>query len=528
MDSTRSGPRRAARRRALPAVLAVIGVLALAGCTLGPSQRPPLATSASAGAAGATTPPSSVIGPGGPGRQVDPIEWSACRDLDPVDPATGARYRVDCGEVVAPGAAGDPFGGRVIGVSRARAPGVADDAPNLVVLAGEPGQRGRADVVRAAADLSADVRDRFAIVTVDLGGTGPMGLDCLAPSDARTLTSLGADPTIPNAADALAGLSRSLVIACGDMEGAGLTSINSTTAADDLDSVRAALGEQTINLLGQGFGATLAAVYAHRYPGRVERLVLDGPADPLQDPVSHAAAVARAQTAALEAFATACQSFAGGCPLGADPATAVSDLVGGLDEASSPGPGLPTGGTVLLLLLLELGDPTGWPELAGTLAAAVQGDTGQLEARIAANLGLAAPVRWIAASIVYRCNDTALRMSPQQMEQAVSEIRADAPLFGPFAMGLIGICASWPAPDAALGAVTAAGTPPFLVLGSVGDPVAPYPAVQSLVGQMGSARLLSWQSSRHGAYPASPCVTHAVDDYLAGGALPLVGTLCPP
>ena len=46
--------------------------------------------------------------------------------------------------------------------------------------------------------------------------------------------------------------------------------MNSTGAADDLDALRAALGARTtLTLIGQGFGATLAAVYADRYPGRV-------------------------------------------------------------------------------------------------------------------------------------------------------------------------------------------------------------------------------------------------------------------
>ena len=52
------------------------------------------------------------------------------------------------------------------------------------------------------------------------------------------------------------------------------------------------------------------------------------------------------------------------------------------------------------------------------------------------------------------------------------------------------------------------------MLGAVDDPVAPYEAVRALAGQLSSATLVSWQSGRHGSYPASACVAAAVDGYL--------------
>ena len=114
------------------------------------------------------------------------------------------------------------------------------------------------------------------------------------------------------------------------------------------------------------------------------------------------------------------------------------------------------------------------------------------------------------------------------MSAAVETIRPQAPLLGPYTVGLVGLCSSWPAPEAALGAVKATGAAPILVVGAVDDPVAPYEAVRSLAGQLGSATLISWQSGQHGSYPDSPCVTAAVDAYLLSGELPAVGTLCPP
>jgi hypothetical protein len=132
------------------------------------------------------------------------------------------------------------------------------------------------------------------------------------------------------------------------------------------------------------------------------------------------------------------------------------------------------------------------------------------------------------AAIIYGCNDIALRISPDQLTAAVEQVRPEAPLLGPFTLGLLGICTSWPAPEAALGGVKATGAAPMLITAAVDDPVAPYAAARSLAGQLGSATLISWQSGEHGTYPESPCITAAVDNYLLNRTVPAVGSLCPP
>ncbi len=95
---------------------------------------------------------------------------------------------------------------------------------------------------------------------------------------------------------------------------------------------------------------------------------------------------------------------------------------------------------------------------------------------------------WLDAAIIYalqrqpRCGSPRTRLSA-----AVEKVRPQAPLLGPYTLGLVGVCSSWPAPENALGAVKATGAAPILVLGAVDDPVAPYASVQSLAGQLGSA-----------------------------------------
>src|SRR4029079_13326578 len=104
------------------------------------------------------------------------------------------------------------------------------------VVRGEPGENGRSRVASVAAGLSPAIRDHFAVITVDLVGTGRSGpVDCLSGFDTRTLLPLGVDPTEPAAAEALAELARSLTFECGDVGGAALSRVHSTASAEHVD-----------------------------------------------------------------------------------------------------------------------------------------------------------------------------------------------------------------------------------------------------------------------------------------------------
>ncbi len=65
--------------------------------------------------------------------------------------------------------------------------------------------------------------------------------------------------------------------------GVDLSGYNTNENADDIDDLRAALGYQTINLLGYSYGTLLAQVYIRRHQEHVGRVVLVGPEAPDQD-----------------------------------------------------------------------------------------------------------------------------------------------------------------------------------------------------------------------------------------------------
>jgi pimeloyl-ACP methyl ester carboxylesterase len=519
-------------RRLRPVLVTAFCALLATGCTVGPSSRPPLAVYGAPATTTATTsaaPTGIPTGPGGPGRNSEPIRWTDC----PADVPTGAgdvTFTVECGTIRVPVSYAGSGQVLTLDVARARGAGVGDDAENLVVLRGSPGQNGRDRVAAVAGNLPEAIRSKYAVITMDLRGTGDSpAAECLSRSSVRQVVARDADPSAGSAADILQNLARQLTFDCTDNVGQDLSSYNTTAAADDLDTLRAALGTDTLDVLGQGAGATLGAVYADRYPGRVGRMVLDSPTDPLAAPDEAAKSRAAALDTALDTFVRSCADFPTGCPLGDDPRTKIDNMLVVLGDGQVADNGLLiTGGSVLLLLSDRLGDSASWPDLAQALNAAAGGNVDPVAEMIAERWGVTESRNLIDGLVVYGCNDTTQRLPPAEAASRAAAMPADD-LFGRYLVGQVSVCSAWPAPDQALGTrISGTGARPILVLGAVDDPVTPYDGARSVAGQLASARLVSWQSGDHGAYPGGACMNNAVDAYLTEGSLPPTGTLCPP
>jgi hypothetical protein len=75
--------------------------------------------------------------------------------------------------------------------------------------------------------------------------------------------------------------------------------------------------------------------------------------------------------------------------------------------------------------------------------------------------------------------------------------------------------------------ITAAGSAPILVVGTVHDPATPYAAAGVLAKTLGTGHLLSWNGEGHTAYGrGSTCIDTKVNDYLIDLSVPPAGTLC--
>lgn len=513
------------------AALLVVLLLVPTGCTVGPSSRPALATQGQRPAVtGSTAPSTPPTGPGGPGRQADPLDWGSCPSDVPAESRSGKAFLLECANLAVPLTYATPRSSTLtLTVARARTAATPDNATDLVAIFGDPGVNGVGRLADIAGELPAALLADHAIVTLDLRGSTAVSRRMACFHSATVIDLLGPpiDPTKDADAAAVGKLAQRAAFDCADQVGSSITEFSSTAAADDLDSLRSALGVEKLRFIGRGFGATLGADYAHRYPARVDKMVLDSPSDPQPTAADTATARAVALEAAMDEFAADCTAQPAGCPLGANPRAAVGRLIADLgDIGDSDGRYLITGGSVLLLLSRLLGQPDQWPTLTAALAAA-RSESADVSKLSAILTGEQQDEHLLETALAYTCNDTAQRLIGASLIDAATAAKAKAPMFGAFMIGQAGLCSAWPTATTPIGRLSAVGAAPILVAGAVQDPIAPYSGIKSLAAALDSATLISWQSGSHQTFPNSSCISTAVLNYLKHGTS-AANQLCPP
>ena len=101
-------------------------------------------------------------------------------------------------------------------------------------------------------------------------------------------------------------LTDNLTLIFYDQRGGGRSSLPDTTAlgadafVQDLEAVRSYFGLRRMRLLVHSFGAVLAARYAEAYPGRVDRIVLNGATGPVRAIAGRAAELAASRRSPTE------------------------------------------------------------------------------------------------------------------------------------------------------------------------------------------------------------------------------------
>ena len=319
-------------------------------------------------------------------------------------------------------------------------------------------------------------------------------------------------------------LARVFTFGCQDAVDADMVFFNTAQVADDLDSLRSALGRDTIDLLGIGHGATAAAVYVDRYPGRAGHVVLDGPADSATGPVDRAVTSAEQFERALQTFFADCAAQPD-CALGADPAATLQKAIDALDhDPLETSIAVPNSGALLWALVMALPDRDRWPDLVHAIDAAADGDPNPVADAL--TTFLADPPVQVDTRLMLGCNDTDQRISDADLATATTTAAGKAPTFGSFLVAVSALCKLWPAPETPLGPLHGTGAPPVLVIGGVDDPVAPFAGVQAVAGQLGSAVLVNYSGLGHGGYLHSDCIAALTDPFLLAGTLPAPGTLC--
>ena len=164
--------------------------------------------------------------------------------------------------------------GRRITLSIVRVPAISERkaADPLFILAGGPGMGAQEMYPTVAAAFSRVGRDRD-IILLDQRGTGTSTpLACALDPDGALLR--GKEATVEDI-DAAARDCLDTLRAKHDVR-----QYTTSVAVRDLETVRAAIGAERINLYGISYGTRVAQHYLRRHPDRVRSVVLDGVVPP--------------------------------------------------------------------------------------------------------------------------------------------------------------------------------------------------------------------------------------------------------
>jgi pimeloyl-ACP methyl ester carboxylesterase len=445
------------------------------------------------------------------------VSWTPCPGDQPEE--RGWPEQAACGTVRVPLDYANPAHGTAeLLLNRFPATGPGPRLGSLLVNFGGPGISGVTTLADQAGGELTRLNTRY-----DLVGFDPRGVGGSTAVDCGDLSGVTATDQV--------GKARQLARACRASSGALLPWVGTTNAARDLDVMRQTLGDDRLSYLGFSYGSKLGAVYAHEFPGRTGRMVLDGVPDPTLDEAGTALAQTTAFQQALADFAADCAAHAHPCPL---PGRTAGQVLAGI---SATAPTTPLGDLdrdgYLQGVQNALYSKETWPYLRQALSEMRHGDgTLMLQLAYPGAFGQAAEGgsadNYEAAKLAIDCRDTPERPTAAAVHRRDAAFNAASPLFGASIEATLLSCTGWAPGDDSSRRVAAPGAPRTLLVSTTGDPATPYRGAAHMAAALGNgSRVLPFHGEGHGAYFAhSRCVTSAVDGYLLRGAFPKAGAAC--
>ncbi|MGC4877730.1 alpha/beta hydrolase [Micromonospora sp. DT43] len=453
--------------------------------------------------------------PASPAAAQPTIDWQPC----------AKDATAQCGTLSLPVDWNRPRGDRF---DLALARRVADPASRegaLVFGPGGPGDSGVDRVVNGSSRFSADLRRRFDIVSFDPRGTGGSNPVLCARDLLARQPQLIADQAQFDATLAGNALLRA---DCRARTGPLYDHVDTTSAARDLDAIRAALGERQLTFHGSSYGTLLGERYAELFPEKVRAMVLEAAMDHSLGTRALLDTQAVTSEDAFDEFVAWCDRSTACALHGKDFRAIWERLRARAERGVLTDP--KRGGAVLTPFELtrlthkEFYDTWRWPGLAEWL--------GSMDASGVA--GGAVPSADDAVApypFAVFCQDWSLPV--RDYREYAGHLRRMARLAPdlryPTAVFALATCLGTPTPVANPQHRLRVRTDvPLLIAATVHDPASGYNWATNVARQLGRhGVLLTYEGWGHGSYTTSPCVGRAVDAYLIDQVAPARGTRCP-
>lgn len=387
----------------------------------------------------------------------------------------------------------------------------------LFVNPGGPGGSA-VDYARAAPQVvSSAITSQYDVLGFDPRGVGQsQPTRCLTDKEEDNYIATDTTVYTKNDLNTLLAQAKYFAAACAKAAGPKIGHYGSVEAAKDMDLLRTLLKEPKLNYLGKSYGSYLGTLYAALFPTKVGKFILDGGIDPNATNAEQNLIQSKAFENALIDFTKKYKTYS------------QQDVVKFLDSLHAKPLALPNGrklssSIAIVGIAATLYDnKTGWPNLATALDAAIK----ENNPRPLFDLADSYNSRDAAGhytnendiSQIIGCLDLTETRSVAQMTADGKQLKAEAPIFGPYLTYAGLACKYWKHKASPKPAMTSIKTTPIIVIGVTKDPATPYAWSQKLSKIFVGSTLITFNGEGHtGHNRGSKCVDSVVDRYLLGG-----------
>ncbi|MFD4668189.1 alpha/beta fold hydrolase [Lentzea sp. NPDC058450] len=445
--------------------------------------------------------------------QASTLDWKPCREVqehwDPQD------TRSECATLKVPLDHARPQGRKIdLAISRIKATDQHKRRGVLLMNPGGPGNQGIDMPSLMLKTKFADLNTDHDLIGFDPRGVGSSGgVECEATPEDGPEPDPQASPEERFRQDYARNARTNA--RCVGYDRDLLTHLSTRAVADDMDLIRAALGERKISFFGISWGTALGAVYRSHHDHRVDRMLLDSvmPADFTLETMNLGSAAAK--QANYEVLAGWLAERDATVHLGTSPeqvTKSIADLVAKLDASPvtvTPPDGKPrtyTGGNVRSMLTYKR---TVWPQVAESIVALRDGGVPPLTGHEPDLEGFGLTPVWYGGLLMQRavvCNDQGQAPTADQAWRQEQDRAAKYPFFRNGA-GYGNWCAGWPLP--ATPWQLKRGTSPVQLVGHSHETVTPHVWAGEMRERIGG-QVLTVDDATHGSLWGVDCAEKAV------------------